>query len=126
MATAKKKSGASRQLARPAAEVHAPASMEFIIFEDNGGSYHWRIRTADGATLGQSEGFASYDDAEQSASQVRDGAASARFEQRTVKTPPVDLAARRDASSEDSDAERWLDEGGSFSSKAVAKWPAQR
>ena len=32
--------------------------------------------------------------------------------------------ARRAASDEDSDAERWLDEGGSFSSEAVAQWPA--
>jgi hypothetical protein len=34
--------------------------------------------------------------------------------------------ARREAAiaRDDSDAERWLDEGGSFSSEAVAKWPA--
>ncbi len=52
--------------------------MAFVIFEDNGGSYHWRILAGDGAILGQSEGFASYRDAEQAAEQIRDGAASAR------------------------------------------------
>jgi hypothetical protein len=39
---------------------------------------------------------------------------------------PVDLAARRDRPSDDLDAERWLDDGGSFSSEAVTRWQAQR
>lgn len=30
----------------------------------------------------------------------------------------------RGAASDDTDAERWLDEGGSFSSEAVASWSA--
>jgi len=42
---------------------------------------------------------------------------------RAVIAPPVDLAARRDASAarDRSDAERWLDEGGGFNSEAVTR-----
>jgi len=100
--------------------------MEFLIFEDNGGSYHWRILAGDGSTLGESGDFASYDGAEQAAQQICDGAGAARFRRRERGTGSVDLAARRAASDENSDAERWLDEGGSFSSEAVAQWPAPR
>jgi uncharacterized protein YegP (UPF0339 family) len=126
MATASKKSRASRQLARPPVHMHGPAPMEFVIFEDNGGSYRWRIMAGDGSTLGQSGDFDSYDAAEQAARQICNGATSARFQRRESDTGSVDLAARRAASDGDSDAERWLDEGGSFSSEAVAQWPAPR
>ncbi len=126
MATANKKSRASRQLARSPAHMHGTAPMEFLVFEDNGGSYHWRILAGDGSTLGQSGDFVSYDAAEQAAQQIRNGVASARFSRRESETGSVDLGARRAASDEDSDAERWLDEGGSFSSEAVAQWSAPR
>ena len=122
MATAIEKSRAAGRLPRRAREVRVPASMEFLIFEDNGGDYHWTIVAGDGAILARSGGFASYDDAEKAAKRVRDGAVSARFE----RPSPVDLGARRDARSDASDAERWLDEGGSFGSERVAKWPAPR
>ena len=128
MATATKKPRAPRPrraAPRPLAR-RAAVSMEFLVFEDNGGSYHWRILAGDGATLGQSGDFASYGDAEQAAQQIRDGAASARFERRGSRIGPVDLAVQPDARDDDSDAERWLDEGGSFSSEAVAQWPAPR
>jgi uncharacterized protein YegP (UPF0339 family) len=126
MATATKQSRAAGQLARRARDVRGPASMEFVIFQDNGGAYHWTIVAGDGATLARSGSFGSYDHAEQAARRVRDGAASARFDALASEARPVDLIARRHASSDDSDAERWLDEGGSFSSEAVARWPAQR
>ena len=126
MATATKKSRAAGRLPRRAREVRVPESMEFLIFEDNGGDYHWTIAAADGATLAGSAGFASYEDAERAAQHVRDGAASARFESRPTGELPVDLSARRNATSDAADAERWVDEGGSFSSEAVAKWPAPR
>jgi uncharacterized protein YegP (UPF0339 family) len=100
--------------------------MEFLVFEDNGGAYHWTILAGDGTSLGQSGNFASYDDAEQAAQAICDGAASARFQRRESGTDPVDLTARRAAPDDNSDAERWLDEGGSFSSQAVANWPAPR
>jgi uncharacterized protein YegP (UPF0339 family) len=100
--------------------------MEFLIFEDNGGDYHWTIIARDGATLARSGSFGSYEDAERAAQHVRDGVASALFERRGDGARPIDLSARRDAARDAADAERWLDEGGSFSSEAVAKWPAQR
>jgi uncharacterized protein YegP (UPF0339 family) len=120
MATASKKSRASKQLARPPARVHALAPMEFLIFEDNGGSYHWKILADDGSTLGQSGDFRSCDAAEQAAQQICDGAASARFRRHESATGSADLAARRAASEDNADAERWLDERGSFSTEAVA------
>jgi uncharacterized protein YegP (UPF0339 family) len=100
--------------------------MEFVVVEDNTGAYHWRLRAGDDATLAQSDRFASYDDAEQAARLVRAGAASARFEARAVEVVPIDLIARRDAPNDNSDAERWLDETGSFSNEAVTKWPEPR
>jgi uncharacterized protein YegP (UPF0339 family) len=124
MATATKKSRAAGGLAARASEVHVPESMEFLIFEDNGGEYHWTIVAGDGTTLARSGGFASYEDAEQAAQHVRDGAASALFERRATGTLPVDLVVRRNAARDAADAERWLDEGGSFSGEAVAKWQA--
>jgi uncharacterized protein YegP (UPF0339 family) len=102
-----------------------PAWTSFRIFEDNGGAYRWRLVSGDGATIAQSGSFTSYEEAEQAARIVRSSAGTAPFEQSASDTPPVDLAARRDRPSDDSDAERWLDEGGSFSSEAVARWPAQ-
>jgi len=126
MATANKKSRASKRLAGPPAHVHAPAPMEFFIVEDNGGSYHWRIVAGDGSALGQSRDFDSYDAAEQAAQQIRTDAASAGLRRRESGTGSVNLAARRAASDDNANAERWLDEGGSFSSEAVAQWPAPR
>jgi hypothetical protein len=73
----------------------------------------------DGPILARSESFTSCDDVERAARRVRDGAASARFDRRAGEFTPVDLGARRDGPNDDLDAERWLDEGGSFSSEAV-------
>jgi uncharacterized protein YegP (UPF0339 family) len=121
MATATKKSRASARLPRRAPEVCVPESMEFLIFEDNGGAYHWTIVAGDGATLVRSAGFASYEDAERAANRVRDGAASAPLEHRDASARPVDLTSRHAATSDAADAERWLDEDGSFSSEAVTR-----
>jgi uncharacterized protein YegP (UPF0339 family) len=132
VATATQKYRTAGRLARRAREMRAPESMEFLIVEDNGGDYHWTIVAGDGATLARSGSFASYDDAGKAAQHVRDGAASARFEWRAGEAnpvdpaAPVDLNARRGATSDDSDAERWLDESGGFSSEAVAEWQAPR
>ena len=120
MATATRQSRAARKLGRRAAGAGVQAMMEFEIFEDNGGAYHWRIVAGVGETLAQSGGFASYDEAEQAARRVRKGAALGRFEPRAAEELPVDLMPRRDASTDNSDAtdnldaERWLNEGGSF------------
>jgi uncharacterized protein YegP (UPF0339 family) len=126
MATAPKKSRAAAQLARRGRGARVPEPMEFAVFEDNGGAYRWRIVVGDGTTLAQSESFASLDRAEHAAQLVREGAASASFDRRAGEVGPVDLAARRDRPSDELDAERWLDEGGSFSSEAVARWPTPR
>jgi uncharacterized protein YegP (UPF0339 family) len=100
--------------------------MEFLIFEDNGGDHHWTIVAGDGVTVARSGSFTSYQDAERAAQHVRDGAASAPFERRTVAKLPDDVGARRSSTSDASDAQRWLDEDGGFSSEAVAKWHASR
>jgi uncharacterized protein YegP (UPF0339 family) len=102
--------------------------MKFVIFEDNGGAYHWTIIAAGGETLVQSATFASYEEAKQAARIVHRRAASASFEHLAGGIPPVDLATRREtrAARGDPDAERWLNEGGSFSSEAVRRWQARR
>ena len=106
--------------------VSAPASMKFLAFEENGGAFHWAIVAASGDPLVQSASFASYEGAIQAAGIVPCGAGSAPFEDRTDDTPPLELAARRETATvqDDLDAERWLDERGSFSSEAVTRWPA--
>jgi len=126
MATATQNGRPVRRGTRRTSVAPRPAALEFLIFEDNVGRYHWTIVDGAGENLGQSGGFVSHDDAERAARVVRDNAGEARLERR-LPDPPVDLAARRDAATEDdSDAERWLDEGGSFSSEAVRQWPARR
>ena len=121
MATATKKSPASGRRTRRAADEQAISSMAFLIFEDNGGSYHWEILAGDGASLGQSGDFASYDDAERAAQRVHDGAASARFERRGSSIGPVDPAVQQDPPDNDADAKRSLGEDGTVSTSAVAR-----
>ena len=98
-----------------------PASMAFLIYEDNGGGYRWTIVADGGETLVRSASFSSYEDARQAAGIVHRGASRAAFEQGSGNPRLVDLPARRNAARDRSDAERWLDEGGSFSSEAVAR-----
>jgi uncharacterized protein YegP (UPF0339 family) len=100
--------------------------MEFLVLEDNSGSYHWTILAADGSTLGGSGGYVSYDDAERAAQHIRDCASSARLEPRGSGTGPVELAAKRDATDENANAEHRLEEDRSSNGEAVAQWPAPR
>lgn len=125
MATATRKSQAMTPGTLTGSQVVEREPMGLLVFEDNGGSYYWTIVAGDGATLARSEGFPSRADAELAAQRVRSGAASARFE-REDEASPVDLIARDCDASDDTDAERWLDESGSFSSEAVTRWPAER
>jgi uncharacterized protein YegP (UPF0339 family) len=99
MATATKKAPAAGQVVRGARAVADSASMEFAIFEDNGGRYHWMIVAGNGRIIAQSVEFASYEDAEQAARHVRDGAGSASFRPRAGGGRPVNLTARRVAAS---------------------------
>jgi uncharacterized protein YegP (UPF0339 family) len=89
MDTIAKKAPGSRRPARRATDEQPGSSMSFAVFEDNGGSYHWKILAGDGSTLGQSGDFASYHDAERAAQPVRDGSASARMERRASAVGPA-------------------------------------
>jgi uncharacterized protein YegP (UPF0339 family) len=95
--------------------------MAFVIYEDNGGGYHWTIVGDRGETLVRSATFRSYEDAKQAAGIVHRGASRASFEHGSGNRPLVALPARRNAARDRLDAERWLDEGGSFSSEAVTR-----
>jgi uncharacterized protein YegP (UPF0339 family) len=62
----------------------ASGSMDFEIFEDNGGRYQWTLIGHGGRHLVKSERFGSYDEAESAARVVREGAAAARFDSEAV------------------------------------------
>jgi uncharacterized protein YegP (UPF0339 family) len=80
MATATRKAHAAKQVASGAVGVSETGSMEFQIFRDNGGEFHWTIVAGSGECLAQSGSFASHADAERAARCVYEGAGSARFE----------------------------------------------
>ena len=129
LAPAQASARTAKRKARAAASAPPkPAAMRFVVFEDNGGGYYWTIVARSGETLMQSASFASYEDAKQAANIVHAGAASAAFEDRAPGAPPITISARLNAeiARDRLDAERWLDEGGSFSSEAMTRWPAPR
>jgi len=128
MATATERARAARQVGRRAEAASESEAITFLVFQDNGGNYRWSIVDSRGESLAQSGTFATYDAAHTAAGVVRDAAGSSRFEHRPAADRPVDLLARREAirAHDASDAERWLDEGGSFNSEAVRQWPAER
>jgi uncharacterized protein YegP (UPF0339 family) len=76
MATATKKSRAGRP--GPRRDASEP-SLEFLVYEDNGSSYHWEIVQGSGESLAQSVSFGSREDAERAARHVYDRAGRARF-----------------------------------------------
>ena len=80
MATATKQGRAARPAARGRRDVSA--SLEFLVYRDNGGGYHWEIVGEGGESLAQCGNFASCDEAERAALRVHDGAGTARFEPR--------------------------------------------
>jgi hypothetical protein len=102
--------------------------MKFLAFEENGGAFHWAIVAASSDPLVQSASFASYEGVKQAAGIVPCGAGSAPFEDRANDAPPLGLAARPETPTvrHDLDSERWLDEGGSFSSEVVTRWQSRR
>jgi hypothetical protein len=126
MAITTKKLEAARPDVRDARVASESVSLEFLVFEDNGGGYHWAIVGGGGESLAQSGSFGSYEEAAHAGRDARDGAEWARFACRAAEDRVVDVRARRAAARDDLDAERWLDEGGSFSSEAVAEWRAAR
>ncbi len=80
MATATKKGRAARPVAGGGGGVPEPAVLEFLVYGDNGGGYHWEIVGDSGETLAQSVSFATHDDAERAARYLYDRVGSARFE----------------------------------------------
>jgi uncharacterized protein YegP (UPF0339 family) len=117
MATRTEEGCAARQLTRHARCVSESASLEFFVFSDNGGGYHWAIVDESGQNLAQSESFASYEEAAHAGRSVRDGAESARFERRAAEDRVVGVPDRREAAvGDDLDVGHWLDECGSFRS----------
>ena len=54
-------------------------SLEFSIFQDDGGSHRWRLISSDGSVLARSSSFASQADAERGAQHVIDNAHWARI-----------------------------------------------
>jgi len=112
--------------ARPYTDSSAePAAMTFVIYEDNVGRYRWRIVASGGETLVRSASFGSCEDARQAARIVHRGASRASFEDSSGPAPPADLLSTRNRITvtlrDRQDAERWLDEGGSFRSEALTR-----
>lgn len=115
--------GATKKARRTPGARPKPAAMRFLVFEDNSGRHHWTIVAGSGETLVQSTGFASYEEAEQAARVVHAGAASASLEPPAGEIAAAEPAAGRTARTkhDDLDAERWLDEGGSFHREAATR-----
>ncbi len=59
MATAIRNARTANQVVRGAGAVSKSTSMEFVVFEDNGGWHHWRIVAGNDGILARSERFAS-------------------------------------------------------------------
>ena len=78
--------------------------MQFLIFEDNGGAYHWTLLDRNDNALARSPSFRSYRDAEDAARAVLAGAGSARLERRVEADSPLGM-----------------DEGGSPSTKPASR-----
>jgi peptidoglycan hydrolase-like protein with peptidoglycan-binding domain len=108
-----------------------PASVAFLLYEDNSGGYYWTIVGDDGEVLARSARFASYEEANVAADIVYRGVASASFEDRSKASPPADLPASPTAGDR-VEAEHWLDEGGGVSREDMTRgakaarwaWPA--
>jgi uncharacterized protein YegP (UPF0339 family) len=79
MATATKKARAADPADRAARKAPVAHDLEFLIYRDIGGRYHWEIEDGTGDDLVQSGGFSSQDDAIQAARSIYEGADSARF-----------------------------------------------
>ncbi len=56
-----------KQIVPSAAGISAPAVMEFCVFEDSLGGYHWEMVAGSGDVLVQSGRFATYEEAEDAA-----------------------------------------------------------
>lgn len=126
MATATKKSRASRQVPRHAAVVSESAAITPSCFRTTAAiAGRSSVPTA---RASRTPVRTPREEAAHAVRVVRDGACAARFEAGAALDRPVGLVARRSAAAAraDSDSLQGLDEGGSFSSEAVTQWPAER
>ena len=84
MATATKQVRAARSPVGVTRVRSDEASPAFLIYQDNGGGYHWAIVDRRGQSLVQSERFASEDDAQRAARLMQQAARTAPFEPRVA------------------------------------------
>jgi len=89
MANATRKSHAAKQVASGAVGVTESGPMEFLVFRENGGEYHWTIVTGSGESIAQSAGYASHKNAEYAARYVYEGAGAARFDAGAAEERPL-------------------------------------
>ena len=80
MATATNKAHAAKSVARSRNGASKPPSLDFLVYADNAGGFHWEIVAGSGESLAQSPSFASRDDAERAAHTVSRGVRAARSE----------------------------------------------
>jgi len=99
------------------------ASMAFLVYEDNGGTFHWTIVADSDEVLARSPGFGSREEAERAASLIHHGVLRASFDPSPLAAPASHLSDRPDAATtpDRQDAERWTDEGGSLTREAVSR-----
>jgi uncharacterized protein YegP (UPF0339 family) len=80
MATATKQGRGPTGASRGAKGAPESASMEFLIVEDNGGMFQWKLRDGEGNSLARSPRFVSHEQAQDAARVVLAGAGSARLD----------------------------------------------
>jgi uncharacterized protein YegP (UPF0339 family) len=85
MATATKKAKAAKPVTTRDV---SGSTLDFLVYQDNGGSYHWEIVQDGGESLTRSAGFASHKEAERAARYVYDRAGVARFGPREAGERP--------------------------------------
>jgi len=85
MATATKKAHAVKPIAKSARDASRLAPLEFLVYQDNGGDYHWELVGEAGERLAQSGIFASQGDAERAARCAYDGVSLARLEPKATE-----------------------------------------
>ena len=79
MATATKKAPAVKSGSRSVGGSSRSQSLDFLIYGDNEGGYHWEIVAANGESLAQSSSFASHAAAEVAARRLYEGVDAAPF-----------------------------------------------
>ena len=79
MATATKKRVTTRPVTNGAPGRFELAPLEFVVYQDNGGDYHWEIVSESGHRLARSKIFTSQDDAQRGARYACDAVGTVRL-----------------------------------------------